>query len=146
MSVPTSAVVSGIASFLTSAVPLTHGYGANEAPTIASSVLDIDRLYGIVYPVDLDSFRQALAAPSLGAFLFQVSLVAGTRQQVDILADRVTMALVAGPVPDVVSDVGAWQRTVSVMDIRADGMTLTRSPAEHLHTFDARFVAELTLV
>ena len=146
MSVPTSAVVSGIASFLASAVPVTHGYGANEAPPIASSVLDIDRMYGIVYPVDLDSFRQALTAPSLGAFLFQVSLVAGTREQVDVLADRVTMSLASGAVPDVVSDVGVWQRTVSFMDIRADGMSLSRSPAEHLHTFDARFVAELTLV
>jgi hypothetical protein len=145
VSVPTSAAVSGIASFLTSAVPVTHGYGANEAPSIASSVLDIDRMYGIVYPVDMESFPQALAAPTLGSFLFQVSLVAGTRAQVDMLGDRVTMALVAGPVPDVVSDVGAWQRTISFMDVMADGISLSRSPAEHLHTFDARFVAELTL-
>lgn len=145
MSVPTSAVVSGIASFLSSAVPVTHGYGSNEAPVISSAVLDIDRLYGIVYPVDMDSFPQALADPTLGSFLFQVSLVAGTRSQVDLLADRVTMALVSGVIPDVVSDVGVWERTVSFMDVRADGISLSRSPAEHLHTFDARFVAELTL-
>ena len=145
MTVPTTHVVAALADFLAAQVPVTHGYGANEAPEILPGVLDIDRMYGIVYPVDLDNFRQFLVDPALASFLFQVTLVAGTRRQADTLGDRVGQVLANGQVPDVVSDVGAWAKTVSFMDIRPDGITFSSSPGEHLHTLDARFVAELTL-